>query len=234
MINYKKILIKIFAYLLLIAIFVLFYNYSNEFAADGNKKIEKITLVGRKNIDKNVFAEKLLGYKGMPINGVDLNEIKKQVEKIKIVDQAYVKRMLPNEIIVEIIEKEPVLIYIKDNKKFLVDINGTIIREYIPKQDKKFKSLKLIRGDKLKHMIESFLNIINVENGLEEYVVVGYFVDNIRWDILLNDGKIIKLPVKGYLNAWENIGKLKDDPFIFDKNVKIIDARVNGKIIVGN
>lgn len=232
MIGYKKIFIKLFAYCLLIFVCIIFYfNFIDD---DFENKIEKITLVGRKNIDKNVFQEKLLSYKEKPINSVDLNKIKEEVEKIAIVKEAFVKRIIPNEIVVEVVEKDPVLIYLKKNKKYLVDIYGEIIREYLPGKDKKFSNLKIVRGDNIKIMVESFLNIINTENGLEEYVVVGYYVDNVRWDILLTDGKIVKLPVDGYLNAWENIGKLKDDTFIFGKKVKTIDARVNGKIVIGN
>ena len=57
-----------------------------------------------------------------------------------------------------------------------------------------------------------------------------YYFESGRWDIIMHDEKIIKLPVKNYLSSLENfmISK-KNDNF---NNYKLFDYRIKDQLIL--
>ena len=57
-----------------------------------------------------------------------------------------------------------------------------------------------------------------------------YFFPSKRWDLELNSGILIKLPISSSINSLNDFSKIKNLPHF--KNVKIFDMRVNKQIIV--
>ena len=57
-----------------------------------------------------------------------------------------------------------------------------------------------------------------------------YFFESGRWDLLLYDGKIIKLPISNYLESLENFMNLQQKNN-FGK-YKVFDYRINNQLIL--
>jgi len=57
-----------------------------------------------------------------------------------------------------------------------------------------------------------------------------YFFESSRWDLIMKDGKILKLPIKGYLYSLDNFMKfIKNNNF---KSNKIFDYRIKDQLIL--
>ena len=56
-----------------------------------------------------------------------------------------------------------------------------------------------------------------------------YFFQSNRWDLILNNDLIIKFPITNMNEAIKLINKLLKDPSF--KNLKIIDLRINNRVI---
>ena len=92
------------------------------------------------------------------------------------------------------------------------------------------KNLPLIVGNGSEKYFYSFyksLNVLNFEiNLIKEF---NFFLIN-RWDILLKDGKTIKLPNENYENAIKKFLSIyKDNSF---KDFSIFDFRIEGQLIL--
>ena len=58
---------------------------------------------------------------------IDLNEIKNDIISIDFVESAQISQILPNSLIIEIIESQPVILVTLNNENFLMDENGHIL-----------------------------------------------------------------------------------------------------------
>ena len=63
-----------------------------------------------------------------------------------------------------------------------------------------------------------------------EMIKSFYFFESNRWDLIMNDSKVVKLPIKDYLLSLQNFMLSKDNS-IFN-NHKIFDYRIKDQLIL--
>ncbi len=96
--------------------------------------------------------------------------------------------------------------------------------------------IKIKKFENLPNVFGSGRNFIELHKNLEkinfpfEVIKSFYFFDSGRWDIILKDEKIIKLPINNYLLSLKNFMqfKLNND---FDK-YKVFDYRIKDQLIL--
>ena len=135
------------------------------------------------------------------------------------------KKKYPNTINVKITEKIPVATEIVDKKKFYITKNN----EKINFIDLKiYKDLPTIFG-KSKNF-NNFYSDLKKNNFKTNQIKAFYYFDVGRWDIVLKNEKIIKLPEKNYLNLLPKINlMLNDATFI---KYRIFDFRIKDQLIL--
>ena len=57
-----------------------------------------------------------------------------------------------------------------------------------------------------------------------------YFFESGRWDLILHDKKVVKLPIKDYLLSLENFMFSKDNSSF--NNYKLFDYRIKDQLIL--
>jgi cell division protein FtsQ len=89
----------------------------------------------------------------------------------------------------------------------------------------------MIQGDVNIKKVNIFLNLLKKTSlDLSEIKFLKFFPSG-RWDIIFNNDRIIKLPRKDVLKLLTKVELLlKDQNF----NTKIIDLRINNKIILSD
>ena len=124
-----------------------------------------------------------------------------------------------------IFEKKPIVIYFNGKKNFYLSENNELIKF---REIDKFKNLPLLIGKK-KNFNDFYNNLKLINFPIDKIKSFNYF--NIgRWDIILKNKIIVKLPDKNYIEPLENfivIMKNKD----FDK-YKIFDYRISNQLIL--
>jgi cell division protein FtsQ len=135
------------------------------------------------------------------------------------------KKKYPNTLNVKITEKIPVATEIVDKKKFYITKNN----EKINFIDLKiYKDLPTIFG-KSKNF-NNFYSDLKKNNFKTNQIKAFYYFDVGRWDIVLKNEKIIKLPEKNYLNLLPKINlMLNDATFI---KYRIFDFRIKDQLIL--
>jgi cell division septal protein FtsQ len=212
----------------LIFIFVIFTTYNVKY----NEKSFSIFFPIKEILIENNIATNLSEFKSdlnfltnSSLFFLNKKKILKIISKHEFIYNIQLKKKYPNTLKINIIEKIPVAIKIIDKKKFYItkdkeEINFVNIKLY--------ENLPIIIGKSKNFNI--FFNDLKKNNFKINQIKAFYYFDVGRWDIVLKNEKIIKLPEKNYLELLQKINLMLDDSN-FSK-FKIFDFRVKDQLIL--
>ncbi|MBZ5500840.1 MAG: FtsQ-type POTRA domain-containing protein [Acidobacteriia bacterium] len=92
---------------------------------------DQVVLTGSHYVPRNSVIEIFAGDRGKSVLRIPLDQRRRQLESIPWVEQATVRRALPNQIEVEITERTPVAFLRDGSDMALVDVHGTILERPI-------------------------------------------------------------------------------------------------------
>ena len=189
--------------------------------------LKKIQIEGANNSDNKKIAETLDQFKGKSIIFVNRYKMNMSINNLQFIKELKIKKIYPDTVRLEIIEYKPIGILNKKNTKILLTSGGEIIRNY---NSSKFENLPLVYGDKAEKYFSKFYN--SLENINFQINLINQFnhFDINRWDIVLKNGKIVKLPIKNYENSLNKFLSLYEDNSF--KKYKIFDFRIKGQLIL--
>ncbi len=184
-------------------------------------EIENIYIIDKKEFKKIVNNE-LKNLSLFSINEKKMSNILKKYEIIKSIE---IKKVFPNTIKIKLIEKEIIATLINKKKKFYLTLNGEKIRFF---KNEKLDNLPKIFGEQ-KNFTQIYNSLKKLNFPINE-IKSFYYFDIGRWDIILKNSNIIKLPVKDFNESLINYNELKNDQN-FTK-YKIFDYRIKDQLIL--
>ena len=152
-------------------------------------------------------------------------EIRKKIEKNSFVKRLEIKKIYPSKLIIRVLEKEPIAILINRQKKFFIGKNLDLI-EF--RKISRYKNLPIIYGDYESFKI-LFSNLKKVKFPISLIKKYNFFKSD-RWDLILNDQRVIKLPSQNYNQNLKNFIKISTNRN-FDK-YKLFDYRLSNQLIL--
>ena len=213
---------------LLITLFIILttYNSSNQKKVKGIFfEIKNIIIEDTSLINLVKLKTDLEFLRGTSLFFLDEKKILDVISKYDFISNMSLKKSYPNTIKIIISEKIPIAIQILGNKKFYITLEG---EKLIFLDSEFYKDLPVIFGDQKN--FNSFYAEINQSNFTSSEVKAFYYFDVGRWDIVLKNDKIIKLPKNNYMKILKKI-----DIVLTDSNFskfKIFDYRIEGQLIL--
>lgn len=213
---------------LLIILFITLttYNSSNQKKVKGIIfEIKNIIIEDTSLINLVKLKTDLEFLRGTSLFFLDEKKILDVISKYDFISNMSLKKSYPNTIKIIISEKIPIAIQILGNKKFYITLEG---EKLIFLDSEFYKDLPVIFGDQKN--FNSFYAEINQSNFTSSEVKAFYYFDVGRWDIVLKNDKIIKLPKNNYMKILKKI-----DIILTDSNFskfKIFDYRIEGQLIL--
>lgn len=215
---------SIFGFILLILIFTT-YNPKNNLLKNQKINIKKIQISNIKISDVEKIKKDLIFLYEENLFTLKSEKITQILEKEPFIESFSMKKIYPHTLELIIVEKKFVAIVQDKKDKLLISDNGDLI--YF-KKIKLNKNLPFVFGGKEK-FIMFYKNLENIGFPLES-VKSYYFFESGRWDILMNDDKLIKLPIKDYISSIKNFISNKDNKNF--TNYKIFDYRIKDQLII--
>ena len=212
----------------LIFIFFIFSTYNTKTNEDNLSfffPIKKILI--QNNIAINLFELKsdfnfLLNTSLFFLNKEKILTI---TSKYDFISNIRVKKKFPNTLHIEIIEKIPVAVQIINKRKFFITKDNEKIN-FI--DNNIYDDLPLIIG---KHKnFDIFYNNLEKNDFKLNEIKFFYYFDIGRWDIVLKNEKVIKLPEKNYSDLLTKINLMLDDNDFF--KYKVFDFRIKNQLIL--
>jgi len=215
------------SYLGLIILLILLTTYTPGINSFFNLRlnIEKIIITNNSIIDEKTIKQKLNFLYKKNLFFLNNNEIEENLKDNTFIESFSIKKIYPNKLKIIIVEKKAIAILHNKKRIFYISDKGNLIDF---KQIDSYKDLPIVFGSG-KEFYSVYKNILNTKFPLKK-IKYFYFFESGRWDFVMHDDKIIKLPVNDYSTSLRSFMNLRNDKKF--NNYKIYDFRIKDQLIL--
>ena len=208
-------------------LFVLLTTYTPKFnfIVNSNLYIQKIEIKNTSIIKPDEIKQKLSFVYKENLFFLNLKDIESNLKKETFIESFSVKKIYPNTLKIIIVEKKPIAILHNKKKKLYISNKGNLINFV---DIKVYNDLPTVFGNG-ERFYSLYQDLQNLRFPLEK-IKSFYFFESGRWDLVMYDDKVIKLPTSDYLSSLKNFMLSKTNSN-FD-SYKIFDYRIKGQLIL--
>ena len=156
----------------------------------------------------------------------DVQKAQARLSWLQAVDAATVRKVYPNRIVVEIVEKEPVARWRIGDAAWLVDARG---RPIAPDTGV-YAELPLVVGDGAADDALIMIRSLGRHEILKKDLAALSRIGDRRWDLIYYTGLRVQLPEQGVAQALGMLETYQRDYALLDRDVTLIDMRVPGMV----
>jgi cell division protein FtsQ len=208
-------------------------------------EIKEIKISGNQRVDFEEITKITNNLYSKNLNSLNHWKLRDSLRSIGLIDDVEVKKIYPNKLIINITEKNPIILLGKSDEYFIVNENLQIdkIEEKVLEENNFFKDLiyveaKEINQDDLLNSMKVFTNFIKL-NSSENRISGIYYIGGRRWDLMIDRKIKIMLPEKIDIDfiekAFKLVDSLKIKGDISDASLyTVLDLRVKDKVFIKN
>ena len=190
--------------------------------------VRDIFVVGRSTTPKATLLRALAVDRGTPILGVDLEAARLRVQALPWVRHASVRRVLPDTVVVEIVERRPLALWQHEKKFALIDEEGAVIlRDDVGA----FNHLLVVVGEDAASNASALVQMLATEPDLMQRVKAAVRVGGRRWNVHFASLDV-KLPEDDPEAAWRRLGEYQRRYGVLDKGIRILDLRLSDRLMI--
>ena len=193
------------------------------------KKIHIIELKNNNKISKDYFFEKISVKKGQNFWKFNPFKLRKDLENFNEIKNFNFYLDWSGKLQIEINEKEPFMIWIRNEKVNFIDFNGSILKFDI--NENKNKVIKLYGNDANIH-ISKLNNLLLKEEKTLNSISSIFYQKNIGWKIIFLNSKCVLLPLKKLeklLDIFQNVTNSE-----LYSQFNFFDLRIFGRVYMSN
>lgn len=157
----------------------------------------------------------------------DVEKARQRLLWLRAVESATVRKVYPNQIIVEIVEKVPVARWRSGSSTWLVDGKGAIVGE---DPAGAYAELPMVVGEGAADDALVMIRALERRPAITRDLAVLSRIGDRRWDLIYYNGLRVKLPELGVAQALGQLESYQADYALLDRDVTVIDLRVPGVV----
>lgn len=214
------------------------FNVRGKIAAEFGYAAQDIRIAGLKR-ERPAAVLNAIGVRpNDSLIGFNPRDAKKILEKVDWVQKAEVRRIYPNQLEIDIVERVPYAIWQRDGDFYVIDKTGAAFTSIEPRD---VKGLMLITGAGAQEKVFDLVNHMEVHAGLKSKIVAAGRIGKRRWNLYLTNGVKVLLPEddKGHDGQKDGLAKGLDRFTRFSKSLDLdnkavasVDFRFEGRVIV--
>lgn len=154
-------------------------------------QVEKVEVTGVDRINELEVYEIALAQKDRSMLLVDIDQVRDDLIANGWIKEARISRKLPDTLIVEIIEREPIAVWQRAGKLSLIDSTGFPLQD-IEKEE--IPDLPILVGKKANKRVEQMQKLLDVAPALRPMVTGATWIGNRRWNLEFESGETLALP----------------------------------------
>ena len=159
----------------------------------------------------------------------DVTEAKVRLEANPLIKQASVRKLYPNQVVIEIVERTPYAVWQKDGDVSAIAADGAPIDEVT---DDRYAGLPFVVGEGADGRVREYVALLDAMDELKPRVEAGVLVGQRRWNLRLKSGLYVKLPEENPRAAIVELLSLQRQSRILEKDALALDFRIPGKVFV--
>ncbi|MCA1934496.1 MAG: FtsQ-type POTRA domain-containing protein [Asticcacaulis sp.] len=204
-------------------------NFTDARIASIGINLQNVRLQGVSDVAREDIRKAMQFQRGQPLALMDLNKVKADVESVGWVKSAVVRRQLPDQLIISVVERPRLAVWQYQNKTYVIDDTGKVIPEA---HSGNFLDLPLVVGQEANAASADILRLMQARPELMSRVWALVRVDTRRWDIRLKNNTIIKLPALDQDEALNRLDGLISQQRILDQGLAVIDLTDPNALVV--
>lgn len=154
-------------------------------------QVEKVEVTGVDRIDELKVYEIALAQKDRSMLLVDIDQVRDDLIANGWIKEARISRKLPDTLIVEIIEREPIAVWQRDGRLSLIDSTGFPLEDI---QKEEIPDLPVLVGKKANKRVQQMQKLLDVAPALRPMVTGATWIGNRRWNLEFESGETLALP----------------------------------------
>lgn len=206
-----------------------FHDKTLNVTSNSGFTLENIYVEGRHYTDASTLKALLNTEKGDPLFALDVSEAQRFIENLAWVKSVRIERRLPDTLYISLTEREPLALWQYQGKLSLLDKDGKVITT---KNLERFQKLPLVVGEGAPDKAPAFLSYILADDTILTKMNAAVLISKRRWNLSLKNQVIVKLPEDNIELALRRLVSAQEDGNLMDKNIREIDMRDTGRIIV--
>ena len=222
----KKIKILFYIFIFIFLSTISFFERTNIFGDKVFFPLNKIEIYGYEKIDYVVMQNQLSGFIGKNLLFMHSEDIEAILGEFKLISEFTIQKKYPDTININLKEVNFVAKLFKDKKKYFLADNNILLPFVDHLTD---QNLPNVYGKDAEYYFNDFQKLLKLNDFNLDIISSYYFFQINRWDLVTNNKKIIKFPLKGLNEAIKIANKLLNNKD-FNK-YSVIDLRINNKII---
>ena len=191
--------------------------------------LTSVQLTGRHHADKAAILEAIGVARGGPILAIDPQDLRARLQDLDWIDQAQIRRVLPNRLEIDLKEAQPIAIWQSHDKFALIDAKGRKITET---GIDAFAHLPLVVGEGAPQSAASLFAMLDSEATLKSRVMAAIRVGERRWNIRFENNVDLLLPEFDAEEAWHRFARLENEHRLLQRAVTAIDMRLKDRLVV--
>ena len=211
--------------LIILFVFLTTYTPKSNFIFNSNLYIKKIDIENNSALRTDEIKSKLNFLYKENLFFLNIKDIEENLKNETLIESFSIKKIYPNTLKLTIFEKKPIAVLQNKKKKFFVSDKGDLI-DFTNLE--MYNDLPIVFGNG-KNFFSLYQDLKNIKFPIE-MIKTFYFFESGRWDLVMYDDKIIKLPIKNYIFSLKNFMLSKDNNNF--ENYKIFDYRIKDQLIL--
>ena len=198
-------------------------------ASDLGFKVDEILVIGRRETAQKDLLAALRLARGAPILAFDLQAARKRIEALPWIKTASVERMLPDTVLLNIEERQPLALWQHKGAFALIDSDGEVI---LKTGLERFSDLIVVVGRDAPGQAAELLKTLATESELMDQVKAAVRIGGRRWNLRLKNDIDVRLPEEDTAKAWARLAEYEKTHRVLERDVQILDLRIPDRLIV--
>jgi len=191
--------------------------------------VKYVDIKGRSHTSNLHILTALNINEGDAILRLDLRQMRERLLDIGWIEDALVRRHLPDRLEIVLKERIPLALWETDAGHKVIDSAGKIITEA---HSQKFTHLPVVSGKNAPAKANEMLQMLQTEPELFADVWAVQLVSDRRWDVYLRSGVTVRLPEQDAGSAWSKLALIEQEKQITARDISTIDLRIPDKLVV--
>lgn len=191
--------------------------------------VQEILVVGRRETSRQDLLEAVELSRGAPILSFDLGSAKERLEALPWVREVTIERMLPDTIILNLVERRPLALWQRQGRFSLIDQKGEVI---LDEGLERFSELLVVVGEEAPTHASRLLEILSTQPRLMTMVKAAVWVGGRRWNVRMTGDIDVRLPEKNPTSAWARLAEYDRTHRVLERDIQILDLRFPDRLIV--
>ncbi|HEY8963192.1 MAG TPA: FtsQ-type POTRA domain-containing protein [Alphaproteobacteria bacterium] len=201
-------------------------------AADMGLRIKNVDVEGRHYLPVESLKEIIAVHPGDPLLAVDLDHVKNELQKNPWVKDVSIRRALPDRIVINLIERQPLAIWLDaPGTPGVIDEDGVVLAQTGFEQ---FGPLLAVSGPDSEKQAANLMALLSAQPDVAVRIQKAVYISGRRWDLVMDGGTIVKLPEEDAGLSLARLSRAQEETKILDQGHKSVDLRQADRIILEN